>query len=106
MARFNAVPIIAAGQSAAKHQKSVIDLFRERHAVQRATAQALPSDLSSAQRRAVDRLVHRGIVRLAAKDLYYIDEDAVRDWRARQRAIAFAISVIAVGVAAALALMP
>ena len=104
MARFNAVPIIAAGQSMAKHQKRVIDLLRGRHAVQRDTAQALPADWSSAQHRAVGQLVDRGVVRLAAKDRYYLDEDALRDWRARQGKIAFAIALIGAGVAAAIAL--
>jgi hypothetical protein len=44
---------IAAGHSTAKHQKSVIDLLRERHAVSRGAAQPLPN-LSSWQRRRVE----------------------------------------------------
>ena len=91
---------VAAGRSAAKHQKTVLDLLRERHAVKRETAQPLPN-LSPWQRRRVDRLIDRGVVRLAAKDRYYIDENALRDWAARNWAIAFAIVVVAAGVGAA-----
>ena len=39
----------------------------------------------------VDRLVERGIMRLATKDRYYLDEDALQEWHSRKRAIAFAI---------------
>ena len=95
---------IAAGHVTAKHQKSVIDLLRDRHAVSRGAAQPLP-DLSSWQRRRVEHLVDRGVVRLAARDRYYIDKEALRDWRARQLAIAFSTAVVALGVGAALALM-
>jgi hypothetical protein len=91
---------VAAGHSTAKHQKTVLDLLRERHAVKREAAQPLPN-LSPWQRRRVDRLIDRGVVRLAAKDRYYIDENARRDWAARNRAIAFAIVVVAAGVGAA-----
>jgi proteasome lid subunit RPN8/RPN11 len=96
---------VAAGHSRAKHQKTVLDLLRERHAVKRETAQPLPN-LSSSQRRRVERLIDRGVVRVAAKDRYYIDEHALRDWVARNRAIAFAIVVVAAGVGAAWFLMP
>jgi hypothetical protein len=91
---------VAAGVSTAKHQKTVLDLLRERHAVKRETAQPLPT-LSSWQRRRVDRLVERGVVRVAEKDRYYIDQDALREWHARQRAIAFVLSVVAAGIGAA-----
>jgi hypothetical protein len=91
---------VAVGHSSAKHQKTVLDLLRERHAVKRETAQALPN-LSPWQRRRVDRLVERGVVRLAAKDRYYIDENALRDCAARNRAIAFAMVVVAAGVGVA-----
>ena len=93
------VPVVA-GHSTAKPQKHVLDLLRERHAVKRETAQPLPN-LSPGQRRRVDRLLDRGVVRLAAKDRYYIDENALRDWVARNWAIAFAIVVLAAGVGAA-----
>ena len=93
------VPVVA-GHSTAKPQKQVLDLLRERHAVKRETAQPLPN-LSPGQRRRVDRLLDRGVVRLAAKDRYYIDENALRDWVARNWAIAFAIVVVAAGVGAA-----
>ena len=91
---------VAVGHSTAKHQKTVLDLLRERHAMKRETAQPLPN-LSPWQRRRVDRLIDRGVVRLAAKDRYYIDENALRDCAARNRAIAFAMVVVAAGVGAA-----
>jgi hypothetical protein len=95
---------IAAGHVTAKHQKSVIDLLRERHAVSRGAAQPLP-DLSSWQRRRVEHLVDRGVVRLAARDRYYIDVDALQEWHSRQWAVAFSFAVIAAGVVAAFALI-
>jgi hypothetical protein len=95
---------IAAGHIAAKHQKSVIDLLRERHAMRREAAQSLPN-LSSWQRRRVEQLVDRGVVRLAARDRYYIDEDALEEWHSRQWAVAFSFAVIAGGVVAAFALI-
>ena len=51
---------IAAGHVAAKHQKSVVDLLRERHAMRREAAQPLPN-LSSWQRRRVEQLVDRAL---------------------------------------------
>jgi hypothetical protein len=95
---------IAAKHTAAKHQKSVIDLLRERRAMRREAAQPLP-DLSSWQRRRVEQLVDRGVVRLAARDRYYIDEDALQEWHSRQWAVAFSLAVIAAGVVAAFALI-
>jgi hypothetical protein len=98
------MPVAAGARSIAKYEQTVINLLRERRAVQHATAQPLP-ELSSWQRRHVDRLVERGVLRPGAKDRYYLDEDALQEWRSRQRAMAFAIFVIAAGVAAAWALM-
>ncbi len=95
---------VAAGHVAAKQQKSVIDLLRERHAMRREAAQPLPN-LSSWQRRRVEQLVDRGVVRLAARDRYYIDEDALEEWHSRQWAVAFSFAVIAGGVVAAFALI-
>ena len=95
---------IAAGHRAARQQKAITDLLRERHAVHRTAAQPLP-ELSSSQRRRVDKLVDRGIVRLAARDRYYLDEDALQEWHARQWAVAFSFLVIAAGVASAWALI-
>jgi hypothetical protein len=92
-----------AAHTAAKHQKSVIDLLRERHAVHRAAAQSLP-ELSSSQRRRIGQLVDRDVVRLVAGNRYYLDEDALREFHSRQRAIVFSILVISAGVAAAFAL--
>ncbi len=57
------------------------------------------------QRRRVDKLVDRGIVRLAARDRYYLDEDALQEWHSRQWAVAFSFLVIAAGVATAWALI-
>lgn len=91
---------IAAGHRTGKSQKSVVDLLRERHAMRREAAQPLPN-LSTGQRRRVNQLVERGVVRVAAKDRYYIDEDTLREWHARQRAIAFVLSVVAAGIGAA-----
>ena len=94
---------IAAGHAARKQQKSVIDLLRERHAVHRGAAQALP-ELSSSQRRRIGQLVDRDIVRLVAGHRYYLDEDALQEMHSRQWALAFSFLVIAAGVAAAFAL--
>ena len=95
---------IAAGHVHGKREKTAIELLRERHALRRESAQAL-QNLSSSQRRSVERLVERGVVRLAARDRYYIDEDALQEHRGRQQAIAFSFFVIAAGVAAAFALI-
>ena len=103
MPRFNAALVGAGAHSAAKYEQTVINLLRARQALQRAAAQPLP-DLSSWQRRRVDRLVERGVVRLAAKHRYYLDEDALQEWRSRQRAIGFAIFLVTAGVVAAVAL--
>jgi hypothetical protein len=94
---------IAAGRVATKQQKSVIDVLRERHAVHRGAAQALP-ELSSSQRRRLGQLVDRDVVRLVAGNRYYLDEDALQDSHSRQWALAFSFLVIAAGVAAAFAL--
>ena len=91
---------VAAAHSAAKNQKTVLDLLRERHAMKRESAQPLPN-LSPWQRRRVDRLIDRGVVRLAAKDRYYIDQDALRESHARQRAFAFVLAVVAAGIGTA-----
>ena len=77
------IPIAA--HTAAKHQKSVIDLLRERHAVNRGAAQPLP-ELSSSQRRRMGQLVDRDIIRLVAGTRYYLDEDALHEFHWRQRA--------------------
>jgi hypothetical protein len=95
---------IAARHGTAKYQKSVIDLLRERRAMRRDAAQPLPN-LSSWQRRRVEQLVDRGVVRLAARDRYYLDEDALQEWHSRQWAVAFSFAVIAAGVVAAWALI-
>ena len=94
---------IAAGRAASKQQKSVIDLLRERHAVHRGAAQALP-ELSSSQRRRMRQLVDRDIVRLVAGNRYYLDEDALQESHSRQWAVAFSFLVVAAGVAAAFVL--
>jgi hypothetical protein len=91
---------LAAGHHAAKRQKAVVDLLRERRALQRAAAQSLP-DLSSSQRRRIDHLVDRDIVRVVAGNRYYLDEDALQEWHSRHWAMAFSFLVIAAGVAAA-----
>jgi hypothetical protein len=91
---------IAARHVTTKHEKSVIDLLRERHAVRREAAQPLP-ELSSSQRRRIEQLVAREIVRLTAGNRYYLDEDALQESHARQRAIAFALAVISAGIGAA-----
>jgi hypothetical protein len=100
MARFNPALIGAGANSTAKYQKTVIALLRERHAVQRTAAQPLP-ELSSWQRRRVDQLVDRGVLRVAEEGRYYVDEEALREWHARQRAIAFAVIVVSAGIGAA-----
>ena len=94
-----AVIPIAAGHVHGKQQKSVIDLLRERRALNRESAQPLP-DLSRMQRRVLERAVDRGTVRLATGNRYYLDEDALRDLHSRQFATAFAVAVVAAGIAA------
>jgi hypothetical protein len=95
---------IAVGHTAARHEKTIVALLRERHAVRRETAQPL-TDLSKMQRRFLERAVDRGTVRLVAGNRYYIDEDALREYRGRLVALAFSILVVAAGVAAAFALI-
>lgn len=91
---------IAAGHVSTKHQKTVIDVLRERHAMGRATAQPLPN-LSSWQRRRVEHLLERGVIRLAARDRYYLDQDALQELQSRQWALAFSFAVVAAGIGAA-----
>ncbi len=91
---------IAAGHGARKQQKSVIDLLRERHALHRGAAQALP-ELSSSQRRRMGQLVDRDIVRLVAGNRYYLDEDALQELHSRQWAVVFSFAVTVAGVVAA-----
>jgi len=95
---------IAAGHVHGKRDKTAIELLRERHALRRESAQPLQG-LSSSQRRSVERLVERGVIRPAARDRFYIDEDALREYHGRQLAIGFSFFVIAAGVAAAWALI-
>jgi hypothetical protein len=97
------IPIVA-GHAHGKREKTAIELLRERHALRLESAQALQG-LSSSQRRSLERQVERGVVRQAAKDRYYIDEDTLQECRGRQQAIAFSFFVIAAGVAAAWALI-
>ena len=91
---------VAARHLATKHQKSVVDLLRERHAVNRGAAQPMP-ELSSSQRRRMGQLVDRDIIRLVAANRYFLDEDALQEFNSRLLAIAFSILVISAGVAAA-----
>ena len=72
--------------------------------MRREAAQPLPN-LSSWQRRRVEQFVDRGIVRLAARDRYYLDEDALEEWHSRQWAVAFSLAVIVAGLVAAFALI-
>ena len=95
---------IAAGHAAAKHEKTIVAVLRERRAVRRETAQPL-TDLSKMQRRFLERALDRGTVRLVAGNRYYIDEDVLREYRGRQLAIAFSLVVITTGIAAAFALL-
>ena len=95
---------IAAGHGHRKREKTAIELLRDRHALRRESAQPLQG-LSSSQRRSVERLVDRGVIRPAARDRFYIDQDALREYRGRQWALAFGFFVVAAGVAAAWALI-
>lgn len=91
---------IAAGHVSTKPQKTVIDLLRERHALGRDTAQPLP-DLSSWQRRRVDHFLETGVIRRAARDRYYLDQDALQEWYSRKWALAFSFAVVVAGISAA-----
>jgi hypothetical protein len=97
MPRFNSALMAAGSHSGVSLDHTLIKQLRDQQAVRRATAQPL-ANLSPAQRRRVDRLIERGIIRLATKDRYYVDEDALHEWNSRKRTIAFALSVIAAGV--------
>jgi hypothetical protein len=93
------VPIGA--HRSARH-KGVVDRLRESGATRRDRARPLP-EIPRGSRWYVDRLIDQGVIRPGASGLYYVDEDALRDQRARQRAIAFSalviIAAISVGVA-------
>ena len=91
---------IAAGHVHTKQEKTIVALLRERHALKREMAQPLP-DLSRMQRRSLDRAIDKGTVRVVAGSRYYLDEDALRDLHSRQRAIAFAFTLVAAGIGAA-----
>ena len=91
---------IAAGRASSRHEKTIVQLLRERGALRRETAQPL-ADLSRMQRRFLERAVDRGTVCHAAGHRYYLDEDALHDLRSRQLAIGFAFVVVASGIGAA-----
>jgi hypothetical protein len=104
MPRFNAALVAAGAHNSVSFDQTVIRQLREQQAVRHATAQPL-TNLTPAQRRRVDRLIDLGIIRSAANDRYYLDEEALHEWNSRKRKVAFALSVIAAGAGAAWLLM-
>jgi hypothetical protein len=86
------------------HHKSathvgVVDRLRKAGALHRNTAQPLP-DLNRWERRRLDDLIARGVIRRAARATYYLDRDALGELRALQAKVVFSVAVVVVGVIA------
>ena len=81
----------------------VIGRLREAGAVRRDRARPL-TDLSANQRRQINRLVERGVVRRTPAGAFYLDRDALSDFRGRQRSVAFSIFVVVIGLVAGIVL--
>ena len=80
-------------------RQTAIDRLNEAGAVRRDRAQPLIG-LSASERRQVDRLVERGVIRRTPAGSYYLDRDGLSDMRGRQRTIAFSLFVVVAGVVA------
>ena len=78
---------------------SVVDRLRKSGALQRNTAQPLP-DLNRWERRRVDSLIARGVIRRATRATYYLDRDALSELHALQGKVVFSVAVVVAGVIA------
>jgi hypothetical protein len=87
----------------AKVQKNAIQRLREAGAVRRDQARPLP-DLPSLERRQLNRLVDRGVIRRTPAGSYYLDRDALNDYAGRNRNLAFSIFVLVAGLIAGIVL--
>ena len=88
--------------SARRHgtfRQTAIDHLSETGAVRRDRAQPL-TGLSASERRHVERLVERGVIRRTPAGSYYLDRDVLSDMRGRQRTMAFSLFVVVAGVVA------
>ena len=94
-------PILAAHRKGT--HKGVIEQLREAGAVRRDAARPLPT-LPGWQRRRIQQLIDRGVIRKNASGAYYIDESALSDHRGRQRTVAFGVIMTFAGIVAALVL--
>ena len=94
-------PIVARHHGVAYNH--VIHRIREAGAVRRDRACPL-ADLPAGQRRQLDRLVDRGVVRRTAAGSYYLDRDAWSEYGWQNRRLAFSIFVVAAGLVAGIVL--
>jgi hypothetical protein len=62
------------------------------------------ANLPAIQRRQVNRLVDRGVIRRTPAGSYYLDRDALSDLRGTQQRIAFSVFVVVAGVILAVVL--
>ncbi len=86
------------------HHKSsthvgVVDRLRKAGALQRKAAQPLP-DLNRWERRRVDSLIARGVIRRATRATYYLDREALSDLHAVYGKVVFSVAVVVAGVLA------
>ena len=95
------VPIAARHHGTA--HDAVINRLREAGAVRRNRAQPL-TNLSASHRRQVDRFVDRGVIRRTPAGCYYLDPDALSDFRGNQRRIAFSVFILVAGLIAGIVL--
>jgi hypothetical protein len=94
----------SAGARHASAQKRITQRLREKGAVHRDTAQPLP-EVSGIERKEMERLIGKDIIRQARPGLYYLDEAALRDHRGTALRVVWVLIVLVAGVAAALALL-
>ena len=95
------VPIAARDHGAA--QDAVVNRLREAGALRRNRAQPL-TNLSASHRRQVDRFVDRGVIRRTPAGCYYLDPDALSDFRGNQLRIVFSVLIVVAGVIAGILL--
>jgi hypothetical protein len=94
------VPYARHHGAASKH---VLERLREAGAVRRDQARPL-TDLPAIQRRQLNRLVDRGVVRRTAAGSYFLDRDALNDYVGRNRKLGFSIFVVVAGLIAGILL--
>jgi hypothetical protein len=84
-------------------QKNAIQRLREAGALRRDQAQPL-TDLPAIQRRQLNRLMDRGVIRRTPVGSYYLDRDALNDYLGRNRKLAFSVFVVVAGLIAGIVL--